>query len=152
MTLPSPGTEVHAPATGDARLPLRRSLVAKLTFFVGLTLAVLIAVLLAAGYYVGREVMREQIDAQLSSVAASRRDMVLAHISQLNQRAELLADHGEFRGLFHNLETGQPDTTNRTWSQGRLNGMADGKTIVKVVAVCAFVSTFNSPPCAFTIS
>ena len=129
MTLPSPGTEVHAPGGGDARLPLRRSLVAKLTFFVGLTLAATIAVLLAAGSYVGREVLREQIDAQLSSVAASRRDMVLAHISQLNQRAELLADHGQFRGLFHNLNTDQPDTTNRTWSQGRLDDMADGKTI-----------------------
>lgn len=129
MTHPTPSTEGHGPRGGPARLPLRRSLVAKLTFFVGLTLLVLIALLLWAGYYTGREVLRREIDARLSSVAASRRDMVLAHVSQLKQRAELMADHGEFRGLFHFLNTGAPDPDNRRFSQGRLDYMADGKTV-----------------------
>ena len=129
MTHPTPSTEGHGLRGGPARLPLRRSLVAKLTFFVGLTLLVLIALLLWGGYYTGREVLRREIDARLSSVAASRRDMVLAHVSQLKQRAELMADHGEFRGLFHFLNTGRPDPDNRRFSQGRLDYMADGRSV-----------------------
>ena len=96
----------------------------------GLTLAALIAVLLAAGYYFGRETLRREIDAHLSSVASSRQDMVQAHLSQLKQRAVLLADHGEFRGLFHNLEIGQPDTRNGKYSQGRLDDLTDHSTIL----------------------
>jgi len=114
----------------DGRFSPRRSLVAKLTLLVGLTLGVLIAVLLAAGFHFGREVLREQIDARLSSVAESRRDMVRAHISQMQQRAELLAEHGQFRGLFSNLRTGQPDTINRLSSQARLNDMVDVRRVV----------------------
>ena len=120
MKLPSPGTEV----AGDARLPLRRSLVGKLTFFVGLTLAVLIAVLLTAGYHFGREVLRTEIDAHLSSVAASRRDMVQVHVSQLRERAALQAERGEFRGFLIE-HANQPETPNRHWSQLVLTRMAD---------------------------
>ncbi len=122
MTDPSANFADHEP-DDDARLSSRRSLVAKLTLFMGLTLGVLIAELLAAGFFFGREILRENIHAHLSSVASSRHDMVRAHLSQLQQRAELLADHGEFRGLFHNLKTRQPDTTNQRYSQGRLNGL-----------------------------
>ena len=114
----------------DGRLFPRRSVVTKVTLAVGLTLGVLIAVLLATGSYIGREVLRKEIDAHLSSVASSRHDMVLAHLSQLKQRAVLLADHGEFRGLFHNLKTDRPDTVNRRYSQGRLNDLTDHRTIL----------------------
>ena len=95
----------------------------------GLTLAALIAVLLASGLYFGRKIMREEIDAHLSSVASSRQDMVEAYLLQLKQRAELLANHGEFRGLVHNLKTGQADTVNRPYSQGLLNELTDHHTI-----------------------
>ena len=102
----------------------------KLTLLVGLTLAALIAVVLTVGFGFGREIFREQIDAHLSSVASSRLDMVRAHIVQLQQRAKLLADHGEFRGLIHNLATGQPDPGNGPYSQGRLNDLTDHQTIL----------------------
>jgi len=107
-----------------------RSLTTKLTLLVGLTVAALIAVLLAAGFYFGREELRKEIEGRLSSVASSRHDMVLAHLSQLEQRAELLADHGEFRGFFHNLKTGQPDSTNRPNSQKLLDDLTDQRTIL----------------------
>ena len=129
MTIPHSNSAGGEPGV-DGRISPRRSVVTKVTLSVGLTLAVLIAALLAAGFHFGREVLRKQIDAHLSSVASSRHDMVQAHLSQLKQRAELLADHGEFRGLFHNLKTDQPDTTNRKFSQGRINNLIGHHTIL----------------------
>jgi len=123
------------PNSGDAHFFRRWSLVTKLTILVGLTLATLIAALLAAGFYFGRENLREEIDAHLSSVAVSRQDMVLAHLSLLKQRAELLADHGEFRALMHHLKAGQPDTTNQGYSQDRLDRLVDQDTIISASIV-----------------
>jgi PAS domain S-box-containing protein len=136
MTVPQlelAGPEPHGMERRSGELPgfsHGRSLVTKLTLLVGLTLAALIALLLAAGFYFGREVLRKQIDAHLSSVASSRQDTVMAHLSQLKQRVELLADHGEFRAFFHHLKTGQPDAGNRPYSQSRLNDLADHRTIL----------------------
>jgi PAS domain S-box-containing protein len=107
-----------------------RSLTAKLTLLVGLTLAALISALAAAGFYFGREVLRKGINEHMKSVASSRRDMVMAYISQLRQRAEMQADHGEFRGMFHNLQIGQPDKLNPQYSQGRLNDLTDHRVIL----------------------
>ena len=122
-----------------------RSLVTKLTLLVGLTLAALIAVLVATGFYFGRGVLREEIEGRLSSVAASRQAMVMAHLSQLKQRAELLADHGEFRGLFQNLRAGRPDTANRQYSQNRLDNLIDHRTIIS-----AMLADWSANPAAFT--
>ena len=110
-----------------------RSLVTKLTLLVGLTLAAFIAALLAAGFHFGREVLQNEIDAHLSSVASSRRAMVMAHLSQLKLRAELLADHGEFRGYLHNLKTDQPDTSNERYSQVRLDDLTDHRKILSAL-------------------
>ena len=118
------------PAPSAARATrARRSLTLQLTLVVAVIVAVLLGALLTAGHRYWREILREQIDARLSAVAESRREMVLAHLSQLKQRAEMMAEHGQFRGLLNNLILGQPDTTNRTYSQGRLNEMADGRKI-----------------------
>lgn len=112
---------------------LPRKAVLKLTLLLAVVLAVLLGVFLTAGHRFWREVLREQIDARLSSVATSRRDMVQAHVSQLKERAVLLAEHGQFRGLLHELNTGKPEATNRAFSQNRLNEMADGKKIFSAV-------------------
>jgi signal transduction histidine kinase len=114
---------------GDPMRLFRGSLVAQLTLLVGLTLAALIAMHLAVGFSFGREVLRKEIDEHLRSVSSSRQDAVQAHLSQLKLRAELMADHGEFRAFFHHLKTGQPDSVNRKYSQSLLNDMTDHRTI-----------------------
>lgn len=115
-------------AAGTSRTPrARRSLTLQLTLIVAAIVAMLLGVLLLDGNRYWREIVGEQIDAQLSAVAESRRNMVLAHLAQLKQRAEMMAEHGQFRGLLNNLIMGQPDTINRNYSQGRLDEMADGK-------------------------
>jgi two-component system cell cycle sensor histidine kinase/response regulator CckA len=136
MTVPSSDRSVpesRGPERRIGELPglfQWRSLVTKLTLLVGLTLAALIAVLLAAGYYFRREVIREEIGEHLKSVASSRQAMVMAHLSQLKQRAELQADHGEFRGFFNHLLLDIPDRNNRQYSQGRLDEITDHSTIL----------------------
>lgn len=128
---PPPTPERAAGAPRPTRV--RRSLTFQLTLVVAAIVAVLLGVLLMAGHRYWREIVRAQIHSHLSAVAESRRDMVLAHLSQLRQRAEMMAEHGQFRGLLNNLNMGQPDTTNRTYSQGRLNDMADGKKMFSAV-------------------
>jgi len=128
MTSPPLDARGGTPPSGAFFQP-RRSLITKLTLIVGLTLAALIALLLVADFYFGRQTLQRAIDQHLSSVASSRQDMVLAHLAQLKQRAELLADHGEFRGLFQNLMTGHADPTNTGYSQARLDYITDHRTI-----------------------
>lgn len=134
MKQSSPAGKALQSSAGGRVAPLR-SLVAKLTLFVGLMLAMLIAVLLAANDYLERRILREEIHAHLSSVAASRRDMVLAHISQLKQRAELLASHGEYRQLFFDLNRGLKDTFNEKFSQGTLDALVDRKMALSAALV-----------------
>ena len=125
---PSPAPEASDPRT-TGTLRVRHSLAVRLSLLVAVMFAVLLGVLLVAGHRFWREVLREQIDARLNSVAESRLHMVQAHIAQLKQRAEMMAEHGQFRGLLYELNLGRPEALNRTYSQGRLDQMADGVKI-----------------------
>jgi len=132
MTLP-PSTPIGDEPRKGAGFSPRRSLVAKLTVAVGLTLGVLIAVLLAAGFWFGRGVLREQIDAQLNAVASSRRDTVRAHLAQWRQFVALLAVNREYRGLLDDLSRGQTATNNRGYSQNSLDNFVLRGTILSAV-------------------
>ncbi len=114
-----------------AAAPKRRvSVVAKLTLLVGLTLAMLLGVLLTASEWYWREVLHAQIAAQLSAVAASRRDTVQAQVSLLRQRVALNTDRDELRGYFYELVNHQPPSGNRDGSQVTLNRISDGRPVV----------------------
>ncbi|MEO6740873.1 MAG: ATP-binding protein [Chthoniobacteraceae bacterium] len=112
----------------EARGAPRSSVVLKITLLAAVIVAVLLGALLTFGNRFWHEILREQIDARLSSVAESRRDMVRAHIALLQQRAALSSERGEFRGfLIEQAE--QPETPNRHWSQLVLTRFVDRETI-----------------------
>jgi len=104
--------------------------VLKLTLLVGLTLALLLAVLVTANGLFWRSVLRKTADSYLSGVASSRRDLVRAQISLLRQRAELNADRGELRGFFYGLSQGSPSEENRKGSQETLDRMIRDKPLI----------------------
>jgi signal transduction histidine kinase len=106
------------------------SVVLKLTLLVGLTLGLLLAVLLTASGWYWRRVLHSQVDAQLSAVAASRRDMVQAQILLLRQRVALNTDRGEVRGFFYELANNQLSAGNREGSRVTLERMSDGRPVV----------------------
>lgn len=106
------------------------SLVRKLTFLVALTMALLLAVLLTGSWFYWRAEVRKVVDAHLTAIATSRRNMAQAEIAQLLQRAELNTDRGEMRGFLYELANNQPSTENRAGSQVSLKRIANGKPIV----------------------
>lgn len=126
--------QTASPETVRAARP-KGSLVRKLTLLVGLTMALLLAVLLAGSWFYWRAVVRKIVESHLSGVAASRRDMVQAQISQLLQRVELNTDRGEMRGFLYELETKVQPSRNRDPSQVSLQRIADGKPIVAAAIV-----------------
>jgi signal transduction histidine kinase/ActR/RegA family two-component response regulator len=105
------------------------SVVRKLTLLVGLTLALLLAVLVTANGLFWRKVLHKAVDTQLSATATNRRDMIKAQMAVLRERVELDADRGELRGLLYDKSNGLGDTANREWSQSSLNVFAKTKPI-----------------------
>ena len=123
---------LHQSASAEiAHAPrLRGSLVRKLTLLVGLTMGLLLAVLLAGSWVYWRAVVRKIVESHLTGVAASRRDIVQAQISQLLQRVELNTDRGEMRGFLFELENNRSSTANREGSLESLQRISNGKPIV----------------------
>src|SRR4051812_35384583 len=112
--------------TAGASRP-RISVALKLTLLVGAALALLLGVLLAGSWFYWREVLRAHMDAHLSAVAASRRDMVQAQVALLLQRVELNTDRGEIRSLLYKLENDQDLGDSRENALQSLKLMANGK-------------------------
>ena len=105
-------------------------MVRKLTLLVGLSLLPLLTVFLVGGWFYWRAVLREQVDAQLSAVAASRRDMVQTQVARLRLWVELNTDRGEMRGFLFALTSGEDSLKNRESSQLSLERMANGRPIL----------------------
>jgi len=127
------GPRTPAVLPGASEAPAGRRgipVVLKLTLLVGLTLALLLAVLVTANGLFWRNVLRQTVDSHLSGVASSRRDMVRAQISLLRQRAELNADRGELRGFFYSMAQGAPSEENRKGSQETLNRIIRDKPLI----------------------
>jgi len=124
---PAPGAE----APDHEKPPGRRvSVVFKLTLLVGLTLALLLAVLVTANGLFWQSVLRKTVNTHLNSLAAGRRDMARTQITLLRQRVELDTDRGELRGLLAESARGQITEKNRGGSELSLQRIANGKPIV----------------------
>jgi PAS domain S-box-containing protein len=106
----------------------RRAAALKFTLLVAVIVCSLLAALLTVGHRVWSGIVHRQIDAHLSSVAASRRDMAQGQIERLLQFAALNSTRGEFLGYLMEFDR-SPETTNRHWSQLHLTRMADGKSV-----------------------
>ena len=121
------------PSTPIRTSRARRSLSTQLTLVVAAIVTVLLGAVLTAGNGFWREILRKEIDARLSAVAESHRDMVRANIAQWQQLVTLLAVNGEYRGLLHELKKGEPTTLNRGYSQASLDGFVQQGVLVSAI-------------------
>jgi hypothetical protein len=121
----------HVAAGSPRRVPL----VLKLTLLVGLTLFFLVGVMVLANGLFWRGVLRKTVDDHISAVAASRRDMVRAQVSQSRQRVEINRDRTELRGYFFELAKGEPSKEIREVAQTTMNRMIKVKPVVGVTLV-----------------
>lgn len=118
--------------------PRRRyPLVFKLTLIVGITLACLVATMVVANGLFWRGVLHTTVDQHLSSVAATRRDMVRAQVAQSRQRVEIHADRTELRGYLMELAKGEPASDVRKVAQTTLNRMIKERPVVGATLVDA---------------
>lgn len=109
------------PMAGSARAR-RTSVVAQLTLFVAATLVVLLGVVLAVSYIVGRRVLRDQIDDRLSAIAESRRDFVAEWVGRQKDRVTIFALRGVLRNFLEKHVAHQSEEPQRTQSQENLDG------------------------------
>lgn len=129
----NPGAERANPSGSDDPAHKQRrhlSVVLKLTLLFGFTFTVLLSTLLTASGYYWLKARQRQMQAHLSGVATSRREIVRAEIELLRQRIELNTDRGEFRGFFYELSNDTSSAQNRDGSQVSLDQIANGKPIV----------------------
>ncbi|MFZ2653020.1 MAG: response regulator [Burkholderiaceae bacterium] len=106
-----------------------RATVLKLTLLVAVIVAVLLAALLSAGQRYWRDVLREQIDTQLRTVAEARLQLVQSQIARDRRRIARSADHAEFRALLAGAATGQVLSAVRRRAQLVLDGLAGSDSI-----------------------
>jgi hypothetical protein len=69
---------------------LRLSIVVKLTLYVGLLVALTAGTLIAVGFHYTSELLRDQIDRHLSSVAEDRQSILLNGLSYMEERVRSL--------------------------------------------------------------
>ena len=68
----------------------RRSIVLKLTLFVGVLVALTAGTLITVGFYYTSFMLRDQIDNRLSAMADDRRALLLAGLHHLEERVRIL--------------------------------------------------------------
>jgi PAS domain S-box-containing protein len=73
------------------RSVLARSIVVKLTLFVGLLVALTAGILITVVYRYTSEMLRDQIDNRLSAVADDRQSLLMAGMAQVEERVRILA-------------------------------------------------------------
>ncbi len=76
-----------------------RGIAWKLAFFVALLLFITASLMTAAGYFVARGIVREQIHQRLSVAASDRHAMVLSYVAQQRERVRLVASRTRLRQL-----------------------------------------------------
>ena len=129
MTPASLTPRTSLPGAAQSLHELPRAALWKLTLLTAVSLALLLGVLLSAGHRYWREVLREQIDAHLSSVAESRCDMVRMQIALHRQRAALNSNLAEFRNLLAGAGAVQAPAATRRNTQLLLEQIANGEPI-----------------------
>lgn len=105
-------------------------MVVQLTLVLVITLATLLAGLAIASYVGGRKFLREQVRQRLAAAVENRRSTVRAHMSQLQQRAVLSADRGEFRWFLEQLGKGTDDKTFRNYAGIGLERVCGDRTVL----------------------
>ena len=108
----------------------RFSVALKLTLLVGSMLGILLAGLLIASGLYWRNVLRSQLEPQMTAIAASRRDLVRTQLATYSTVLDVNTDRGEFRGFLGDVAAGRGETKNRDYAQDTLRFIADGKTLL----------------------
>jgi hypothetical protein len=86
------------PGTEPASI-LRRSIVLKLTLFVGILVSVTAGTLITVGYLYTSMMLSDQIDARLSAAAEDRQGLLRSRLAHLDERVRLIANRTRFRDL-----------------------------------------------------
>src|SRR3954471_17883167 len=84
---PNSTTQVAEPAS----IP-RRSIVLKLTLFVGILVALTAGTLITVGYLYTSQMLSDQIDARLSAAADDRQGLLRSRLAHLDERVRLIAN------------------------------------------------------------
>jgi PAS domain S-box-containing protein len=100
-----PSPNLDPPGAGRHTIP-RRSIVLKLTLFVGALVALTAATLITVGYVYTAEVLRDQIDARLSAIADDRQALLKSEMQHLEDRARLVASRTRLRDLMDQHASG----------------------------------------------
>jgi signal transduction histidine kinase len=93
-----PSSNLDRPGSGRYAIP-NRSIVLKLTLFVGALVALTAGTLITVGYVYTAGVLRDQIDARLSAIADDRQAFLRSELLHLEDRARLVASRTRLREL-----------------------------------------------------
>src|SRR4051794_14305292 len=77
----------------------RRSIVLKLTLFVGILVSLTAGTLITVGYLYTSQMLSDQIDARLSAAAEDRQGLLRSRLAHLDERVRLIANRTRFRDL-----------------------------------------------------
>ena len=92
-------------SVGELAAHRSRSILSKVTVFVGLALFVLASAMTAVIYFTARSVVREQIHERLFAAASDRHALVLAYVAQQHERVRLIATRTRLRLLIDRYQT-----------------------------------------------
>jgi signal transduction histidine kinase len=82
---------ILVPLGAALRSVLKRSIVVKLTLFVGLLVALTAGILITVVYRYTSEMLRDQIDNRLSAVADDRQSLLMTGMAQMEERVRIFA-------------------------------------------------------------
>ena len=93
-----PSSNLDRPGSERNAIP-KRSIVLKLTLFVGALVALTAGTLITVGYVYTAGVLRDQIDARLSAIADDRQAFLRSELLHIEDRARLVASRTRLRDL-----------------------------------------------------
>ena len=102
----APGQAQPESSSPSRRSFFRSSIVWKLTLFVGVLVTLNCGVLIGVAYIATTEILRNQIDERLSTVASDRQEMLAYTLEQQEERATQLAQRVRIHHLFAQLAAG----------------------------------------------
>lgn len=85
----------------------RGSLLVKMVLFVSILVVVTSGMMNWAGYFVARNIIRNQIRARLQVAASDRHDMILSYVAQQHERVGLVVSRTKLRNLVSQFKKGE---------------------------------------------
>src|SRR4051794_1442034 len=79
---------------------MTRSIVGKLTLFVGVVVGLNTAMLIGVAYVATSAILRDQVEDRLKAIAADRQEILLSELKQQQERASAFAGRPRIRTLF----------------------------------------------------